>query len=128
MEMKTSVELISKQMVIIAYNLSFLSYVTKQQSVIQEKDKKIQQLEERADNLEQDSHKDNLIITCVKTKHETLAWATSRNAQHVNEGENASDDEMQSFEKQVITFQNTKFCTCIESSDISTCHSIGNKI
>ena len=34
---------------------------------------------------------------------------------------------MQNFEKQVIAFQNTKLGTCIESSDISACHSIGNK-
>ena len=43
------------------------------------------------------------------------------NAQHVNEVENASDDEMQHFEKQVITFLNTKLGTCIESSDIHKC-------
>ena len=34
---------------------------------------------------------------------------------------------MQNVEKQVLTFLNSKLVTCIESSDISECHSIINK-
>ena len=47
----------------------------------------------------------------------TLVQPVACNAQYVNVGENASDDEMQNFEKQVIAFLNTKLGTCIESSD-----------
>ena len=70
-EMKTSVESISKQIDEL-YNVRIevsliLSFFTRLQSVSQEKDKKIQQLEERRHSLEQYICKDNLVITGLKT-------------------------------------------------------------
>ena len=130
-EMKTSVEFIGKQIDDISNVQNevsqILSFVTKLHSVIQEKDKKIQQLEERIDSLEQYSRKDNPVITGLKNKDRTWVRVASCNAKHANELENASDDEMQNLEKQVVTFLNTKLGTCIESSDISACHPIRNK-
>ena len=83
---------------------------------------------QRIDSLEQHSHKDNLVMTGLRSKHRTWARIASCNALHVNEFENVSGDEMQNLEKQVVTFLNTKLGTCIESSDISVCHLIGYKV
>ena len=71
------------------------------------------------DSVEQYSRKDNLVITGLKTKHMTWTRVASCNAQHVNELENASDDEMQNFEKQVVNFLNTKLGTCIGNKTTS---------
>ena len=77
---------------------------------------------QRVDSLGQYSHKDNLIMTCLKSNHVTLVRIASCNVQYINEDENATDVEMQNLEKQVITFLNTILGACIESSDISVCY------
>ena len=71
-EMKASVEFIGKQIdepSNVKNEISqILSFVTKLQGAIHEKDKKIHQFEERIDSLEQYSHTDSLVITGLKTK------------------------------------------------------------
>lgn len=86
------------------------------------KDKRIMELEERLDDLEQLSRQDNLIITGMEIKR-TYAKITS--------GEEITEDssplEQLTLEEQVMSFLQAKKID-IQHEDISLCHTLPSKI
>ena len=91
-------------------------------ALIKEKDKKIETLEKRIDDLEQYTRMDDLIITGLETKHQTYARA----ATNANKGEDAPAHELHTLEQQIIEYLEGKNIS-IESSSISACHTLPRK-
>ena len=85
--------------------------------LIKEKDDKIAALERRADELEQYTRKDNVVISGLKTRHRSYA----RVASGESGGEDAPLNELQTLEEQVIHFFHSKQIA-IEKESISACH------
>ena len=79
--------------------LGLMEDVRELKSSIKEKDKKIADLEQHVDDLEQYSHMDDLIISQLKIRHKTFAWATAG-----GKGEDALLSELASLEKHVLQF------------------------
>lgn len=72
--------------------------------MIKEKDKKIEDLERRVEDLEQYTRMDDLVISGLETTHRTYARITAGD----KEDEDAPRDELHSLEQQVIKFSNSK--------------------
>ena len=96
---------------------------TKQQKAIEIKDKKIEELESRIDDLEQNSRKDNIIIFGLTTHHTTWARRASP-IELCNEGEHAKEQELETIESEVLNFLNRKLGSDINSTDVSACHTL----
>lgn len=88
-------------------------------ALLKEKDKKIDDLENRVEQLEQYTRMEDVVISRLETTHRTYARATSGN----NEGEDAPQGELLTLEKQVINFYTSKNIS-IESTAIAACHTI----
>ena len=103
-----------------------LLLVTKFQAIIAEKDKQIECLEEKVEELEQYSRRENIIITGLKTRHRTYARASTQVISDAH-NQNAPEEELQNLEHQVIGFLNNKLELSIKPADINACHTIKNK-
>ena len=78
---------------------------TKLQKATNIKDKKIDEVENRIDDLEQYSRKDNIIISALTTNHKT--WARrARPIELCNAGEHAPEQELEALECEVLSFLN----------------------
>lgn len=86
------------------------------------RDKKIEQLEQRIDDLEQQARSKDLIVTGLKTKHRNYARATAG----LNEGEDAPPEELQTLEQQLLQFLSNKNIH-LDEQDISSCYTLPNK-
>ena len=97
--------------------------VTKLQKAIEINDKKIKELENRTNDLEQYSRKDNIIISGLTTHHKI--WAHRASAIELcNKGEHAPEQELKTLESEVMSFLNLKLGTNIKSTYISACHTL----
>ena len=88
-------------------------------AVIKDKDKKIEELERKVDDLEQYTKMEDLVITGLETTHRTYAWITAGD----REGEDAPRGELHTLEQQVINFFNNKDIP-IDIQNIAACHTI----
>ena len=100
--------------------------VTKFQAIIAEKDKQIECLEEKVEELEQYSRRDNIIITGLKTRHRTYARASTQVISDAH-NQNAPEEELKNLEHQIIGFLNNKLELNIKPADINAFHTIKNK-
>ncbi len=85
--------------------------------LIKEKDDKIAALVRRVEDLEQDTRKDNVVISGLKTRHRSC----TRVASWKSMGEDTLLDEQQTLEEQVIQFFHSKQID-IQRESISACH------
>ena len=92
------------------------------QNELKQKDEKILQLEEKIDNLEQYTRKDDIVIAGLQTRHLSYARAASRGDEAHND--NASSIEVDFLEKQVVDFFKQNGIE-LSSNNISTCHTLG---
>uniref|UniRef100_A0A1A8EKW8 FP protein C-terminal domain-containing protein n=1 Tax=Nothobranchius korthausae TaxID=1143690 RepID=A0A1A8EKW8_9TELE len=90
--------------------------------IIKEKDKKIEELENRVEQLEQHARMEEVVISGLETTHRTYARAASGG----NAGEDAPAEELLSLEKQVIQFFGSKGIS-IDSTTIAACYTIPKK-
>lgn len=106
--------------------VSLLIEVNELKEILKEKDKVICALERRLDDLEQYMWSEEVIINGLETKHQTYARATAASTGEMNEGENAPADELQTLERQVITYLASK-SICVKTEDISACYVLPRK-
>ena len=82
-----------------------LAMITKLQETVESKDKHIRMLENKIDQLEQYTRKENIIITGMKTKHES--WSRRVTSNDANSArENSPQEELETLENQVIGYLN----------------------
>ena len=93
-----------------------------------EKDTKITLLENRVDDLEQYSRMNDLIISGLRTKHRSYARAAaaSEDTAAGRQGTDASEDDRESLEQQVLCFLESKGIS-VDSGDIEACHTLHSK-
>ena len=89
------------------------------------KDKKIQDLEKRVEELEQYTRQDEVVITGLKTRHKSYARAT--HSDEILDSQDAPHEELISLEKQVSDFIVSKMGVELNDSDISACHTLPSK-
>ena len=124
---KTAIEIMSEKIDEL-YNVKndtsqILKMVGKLQSLVESKDKQIEALEKRIDDLEQYSRIDNVIIHGLKTRHKV--WSTQITPYNANtHGENSPHEELKTLEEHVVGYLNSHLHVKIQSSDISTCHTL----
>lgn len=102
--------------------LELVGEVKTLKTMIREKDERKLILEQRIDDLEQYTRKDDLVITGLETRHRTYARATA----NVVTTEDAPREELLSLEQQVVDFLNSKNIE-VHSEAISVCHSLPRK-
>ena len=85
------------------------------------KDEKIKNLEERVEDLEQYTRQDDVIITGLKTEHQT--WARKVNNASVDNHADAPASEIDTLESQVIQFLEKKDID-VDKRDISIVHTL----
>ena len=91
----------------------------------EEKDKRIQSLEERVEALEQYSRQDNILINGFKPTPRSYAGAVG--SEHaIDNYENANDDSKENLEDQIVNFLKSRDIP-IDKNDISTCHTLPTK-
>lgn len=88
-------------------------------NLVKEKGKKIKGLERRINELEQYTRMEGLIISGLETKHQTYASTVAGG----KEGEDAPPEELQTLEKQVIKFFESKNMN-IQSDNVVACHTL----
>ncbi len=99
--------------------LDLMDEVKQLKNLVKEKDKKIEGLERRIDELEQYTRMEDLIISGLETKHRTYASTVARD----RGGEGALPEELQTLEKQVIKFFESQNMI-IQSDNIVACHTL----
>ncbi|XP_049340264.1 uncharacterized protein LOC125804780 [Astyanax mexicanus] len=102
--------------------LDLMGEVKQLKSLVKEKDKTIELLERRIDDLEQYTRMEDLIISGLETTHKTYASTTAGR----RNGEDAPTEELQTLEKQVIQFFESKNMY-IDSKNITACHTLPRK-
>lgn len=110
---------VAKQQVML---LDLLGEVKQLKNLIKEKDKKIEGLERRIEDLEQYSRMEDIIVSGLETTHRTYASTAAGRS----DGDDASTKEMQTLETQVITFFDKKSIN-IQSKNIVACHTLPRK-
>ena len=98
-----------------------LAMVTKFQNIVESKDKQIQMLEDKIDQLEQYTRQENIIITDLKTSHKPWSRRVTYNDANCD-GENAPHEELERLENQVIGYFNTSLNVNIKAC--SACHTL----
>ena len=77
------------------------------QAIIAARDKQIECLEEKVDELNQYFRRENIIITGLKTRNRTYARASTQ-VDNDTQKQNAPEEELQNLEHQVIGFLNNE--------------------
>ena len=103
-----------------------LSLVRKLQAIIAAKDNHIECLEEKVDELEQYSRRENIIITGLKTLHRNYARASTQVISDAH-NQNAPEEELKNLVHKVIGFLNNKLELNLKLADINACHAMKNK-
>ena len=88
------------------------------QSLVELKDKQIEALEKRIDDLEQYSRIDNVVMHGLKTR--CKVWSRQMTPYNAN----APHEELETLEEQVVDYLNSNLHVDIKSSDISACHTL----
>lgn len=122
-EVKKSLNFMSEELSKVAKQqvclLDLIEEVKQLKAVIKEKDKTIEELERRVDDLEQYTRMDDLVISGLETAHRTYARTTAGD----KEGEDAPRGELCTLEQQVIKFFSSKDIP-IDNQNIATCYTI----
>ena len=92
---------------------------------INQKNIKINSLENRVDELEQYSRREDLVISGIELKNRSYARVT-RTGQNDDKNEGGPIEEQESVETQVIN-EFAKRDVLLKSEDISACHTLGKK-
>lgn len=92
--------------------------------IIQQKDERIDLLEQRVDDLEQYSRADDLVITGLETRHQSYARATGLSG--YQQGEDAPSEELETLEQQVVRFMKSKIIP-LDKQQISACYILPSK-
>lgn len=87
--------------------------------LLSDRDKRIAELEQKVDDLEQYTRRDDLVITGLDVKHRSYA----RVAANINTTEDSPHEELLTLEQQVVTFLQDKNID-IKHEDISICHTL----
>lgn len=107
-EIKTSLKFMADEISKVATQqqsiLALMEEIRNLREIVNLRDKKIDELEQRIDVLEQQTWSKDVIITGLETKHRSYARA----AAGANEGEDAPPVELQSLEQQVLLYLSTK--------------------
>lgn len=114
--MSDEVSKVAKQQAML---LDLMDEVKQLKNLVKEKDKRIEGLERRIDDLEQYTRMEDLIISGLETKHRTYASALARD----KVGENALPEELQTLENQVIKFFESKHMS-IHCDNVVACHTL----
>ena len=104
-----------------------LSLVTNLQAIIMAKDKQIESLQSRIEDLGQYTRKENIIICGLTTDHRTCAKQCTPNYSKIIYA-NASDVEHKCLESKVVGYLNNKLELGIKSPDISARHPPKNNL
>ena len=91
----------------------------------QKKDVEIEKLTRRVDDLEQYTRREDIVISGLKTKHQSYARAVSSQGS-AESNENAPNGEQQSLESQVIDFLDTMNIN-VAPEEVSACHTLKPK-
>lgn len=102
--------------------LDLMEEVKLLKNLVKEKDKRIEGLEKRIDDLEQYSRMEDVIISGLETKHRTYASTVARN----KDGEVALPEDLLTLEKQVIQFFESKDMV-MRSDNIAACYTLPRK-
>ena len=86
--------------------------------------KTIKNLEQRVDDLEAYSRRENVVISGLETKPKSYAKVVVDDTEQV--GENAPQNELESLEDQVVNFLESKDIS-IDRNTIGACHLLGNR-
>ncbi|ROL49332.1 hypothetical protein DPX16_15658 [Anabarilius grahami] len=97
--------------------LDLMDEVKQLKNLVKEKDKRIEGLEQRIDDLEQYTRMEDLIISGLETTHRTYASMVARD----KIGEDALPEELQT--KKVIKFFESKIVN-IQSDQVVACHTL----
>lgn len=126
-EIRKSLNFMSEELTKVARQqtalLELMNEVKQLKALMKEKDKKIDSLECRIEDLEQYTRMEDVIISGLTTR----PWSYARAAAGGNkDGEDASTEEKQTLERQVINFLESKNIT-IERNSIAACHILPRK-
>lgn len=102
--------------------LALMEEIHNLREIVNLRDKKIDELEQRIDALEQQTWSNDVIITGLQTKHRSYARA----AAGVNEGEDTPPEELQTLEQQVLLYLSSKHID-LDESNVSSWYAIPNK-
>lgn len=97
-----------------------LAEVKQLKSLMKEKDRKIDHLERRIEDLEQNARMNDIIVSGLDIRHRNYSSVAAG-----KEGEDTSIEEQQSLESQVIHFFKSKNIDI--QSNISSCHSLSRQ-
>ena len=126
-ELRKSIDFMTEEMSKVTQQLKTLtvlvSEVKQLKEIIKEKDRTIDQLEKRVQDLEQYTRKEDVIITGLKIKPRTFAKAVATGG-IINE--DAADEDLQTVERQLLDFLGTQKIN-VDSSEISACHMLPRK-
>lgn len=95
-------------------------------NLITEKDKKIQLLERRVDELEQQTRLEDVIITGLETKHRSYARVIETGIGVKTGGDEPPVEELQTLERQVVEFFASKKLP-LHSNNIAACYTLPRK-
>uniref|UniRef100_A0A1A8KB92 Uncharacterized protein n=1 Tax=Nothobranchius kuhntae TaxID=321403 RepID=A0A1A8KB92_NOTKU len=102
--------------------LRLMDEVRKLKVLLTEKEKKVSALEQRVDELEQYTRREDFVIMGLETRHRSYANAVTNH----NSAEGASEKELETLEQQVVTFLHSKNIS-IQKEAISICHTLPKK-
>lgn len=102
--------------------LDLMDEVKQLKNLVKEKDKIIDGLERKIDDIEQYTRLEDLIISGLETTHRSYARATAG----AKDGEEAPTEELQTLEWQVIEFFESKNMS-IKSNNVAACHTLARK-
>lgn len=105
-----------------------LHLVTRLQDEIKAKNDQIRQLENRVEELEQYTRKEDIIISGLKPDYKSWARRAENHHEESRGNDNAPEVELESLEKQVLAFLNGKLDLNISSDDISACHTLRSAV
>ena len=101
------------------------SLVATLKNEIEAKEKKINLLQQRVENLQQYTKQDDIVIAGLKTRHKSYARATA--SEETTDNLNAPEDELISLEAQVTDFIEQKMNIQLTDNDVSVCHTLPGK-
>lgn len=102
--------------------MGLMKEIQQLKELVIQKDRKIEELEQRVDVLEQQTRSQDIIISGLETKHRSY----SKVAAGADLGVDAPTEELQSLEQQVLLFFNSKNIN-MDKINISTCYTFPNK-
>lgn len=116
----SEIEKVNKQQGIL---MLMMDQIKELKNLIKEKDKTIQFLERKVDDLEQQARLEEVIITGLETKHRSYARVTESGTGAKRGEDEPPMEELQSLERQVVEFFSNKKLP-LHSNNISACYTL----